>query len=132
MWLVGSEPSMPPFYRVEFARRSNYDEESKTNISKTGDEIAQPSKEDGATKSTKANSADKETHRQEEMIQNLGRLLIFFGLLIVIIGVAWLLAISTPWPGTLPGDIVIERLLLNETILNSSFRLLCAFKLACC
>ncbi len=43
------------------------------------------------------------------MMQHPGWLLILVGLLIVITGVAWLLAPSFPWLGRLPGDIVIER-----------------------
>ncbi len=38
-----------------------------------------------------------------------GWTIIFVGLLIVGIGVAWLLGPSIPWLGRLPGDIVIER-----------------------
>jgi hypothetical protein len=35
--------------------------------------------------------------------------LIVIGVLIALIGLAWLLAPSIPWLGKLPGDIVIER-----------------------
>jgi H+/Cl- antiporter ClcA len=36
-------------------------------------------------------------------------ILIIVGLLIAGIGAAWLIALSVPWLGRLPGDIVIER-----------------------
>jgi hypothetical protein len=43
------------------------------------------------------------------MAQNLGRGLIFIGLLLIVIGGLFLLAGKIPWLGRLPGDIVIER-----------------------
>jgi hypothetical protein len=42
-------------------------------------------------------------------MQHSGWILIGLGLLICGIGIAWLLALSTPWLGRLPGDIRIER-----------------------
>jgi hypothetical protein len=35
--------------------------------------------------------------------------LIIFGLVIALVGLAWLFAPSIPWLGKLPGDIVIDR-----------------------
>lgn len=42
-------------------------------------------------------------------MQHPGWLLILLGLILAGIGVVWLVAPSIPWPGRLPGDIVIER-----------------------
>jgi H+/Cl- antiporter ClcA len=39
----------------------------------------------------------------------LGRVLIYLGLIIVVFGVAILLAGKIPWLGNLPGDISIQR-----------------------
>jgi uncharacterized protein HemY len=41
--------------------------------------------------------------------QSLGKILIIFGLFIVILGLLFLLGGKIPWIGRLPGDIVIER-----------------------
>lgn len=38
-----------------------------------------------------------------------GWTLVVVGVLIAVIGLAWMLAPSIPWLGRLPGDIVIER-----------------------
>jgi hypothetical protein len=43
------------------------------------------------------------------MAQELGRGLIFIGVLLIVIGGLFLLAGKTTWLGRLPGDIVIER-----------------------
>lgn len=43
------------------------------------------------------------------MTQHPGWLLIGLGMVIVVVGVAWLLVPSIPWLGKLPGDIRIER-----------------------
>jgi hypothetical protein len=40
---------------------------------------------------------------------DLGRTLIFFGLLLVIVGVVISFAGKIPWFGNLPGDIVVRR-----------------------
>jgi hypothetical protein len=40
---------------------------------------------------------------------DLGRTLIFFGLLLVIVGVVVSFAGKIPWFGNLPGDIVVRR-----------------------
>ncbi|MBI3965763.1 MAG: DUF2905 domain-containing protein [Chloroflexi bacterium] len=42
-------------------------------------------------------------------MENLGRALIGFGLVMVILGVVFLFAGRIPWLGRLPGDIVIQR-----------------------
>jgi len=42
-------------------------------------------------------------------IEQIGRLLIFFGIILVIIGALFLLFGKIPWLGRLPGDIVIQR-----------------------
>lgn len=42
-------------------------------------------------------------------MQHSGWLLIIVGVLIAVIGGAWLLSPSIPWLGKLPGDIAIER-----------------------
>jgi hypothetical protein len=39
----------------------------------------------------------------------LGKALIYFGLLLVVVGVIFLLANKLPWLGHLPGDISVER-----------------------
>ena len=39
----------------------------------------------------------------------LGRLLVIFGLLLVVIGAIFIFAPKIPWIGRLPGDIVIRR-----------------------
>lgn len=39
----------------------------------------------------------------------MGKILIFFGVLLVVIGLLWTYQISIPWLGKLPGDIWIER-----------------------
>jgi len=41
--------------------------------------------------------------------QLLGKILIIFGLFIVIIGILLLLGGKIPWIGRLPGDIIIEK-----------------------
>jgi DUF2905 family protein len=38
-----------------------------------------------------------------------GKALIYFGLLLVVVGVIFLLANKLPWLGHLPGDISVER-----------------------
>lgn len=43
------------------------------------------------------------------MAQELGRGLILFGILLIVIGGLFLLAGKVSWLGWLPGDIVIER-----------------------
>ncbi len=40
---------------------------------------------------------------------DLGRILIFLGLLLVVIGVAFSFAGKIPWFGNLPGDIIVRR-----------------------
>jgi hypothetical protein len=40
---------------------------------------------------------------------DIGRFLIYVGLLLVVVGVVLLLAPKIPWLGKLPGDIVIKR-----------------------
>lgn len=42
-------------------------------------------------------------------LNGLGKILIFFGGLMALIGVLILLLGKTPWLGRLPGDILIER-----------------------
>lgn len=39
----------------------------------------------------------------------LGKILIFFGLLLVLLGLVFSLAGKLPWLGNLPGDITIQR-----------------------
>ena len=39
----------------------------------------------------------------------IGRILIYFGLLLVVLGVIFSLIGKIPWLGHLPGDIIIER-----------------------
>jgi len=39
----------------------------------------------------------------------IGRILIYFGLLLVVLGVIFSLVGKLPWLGQLPGDITIER-----------------------
>jgi hypothetical protein len=38
-----------------------------------------------------------------------GWILVFIGMLVVIVGLAWLFGPAIPWLGRLPGDIAIER-----------------------
>lgn len=40
---------------------------------------------------------------------DLGKILIFFGLLLVVLGLVFSLAGKLPWLGNLPGDITIQR-----------------------
>jgi hypothetical protein len=40
---------------------------------------------------------------------DLGKALIFFGILLVVFGVIFLLGGKIPWLGNLPGDITIQR-----------------------
>lgn len=42
-------------------------------------------------------------------MSDLGRLLVVFGVVIALVGVALMLAGRVPWLGRLPGDIHIER-----------------------
>jgi len=42
-------------------------------------------------------------------VQDLGRLLIGLGLLVVLVGVLLLVGGRVPWLGRLPGDIVVRR-----------------------
>jgi hypothetical protein len=42
-------------------------------------------------------------------MQHLAWTLVIVGVLIAVIGLVWLVALSIPWLGKLPGDIVIER-----------------------
>jgi hypothetical protein len=42
-------------------------------------------------------------------LNNLGKLLIFFGVFLVILGAAFILAGKIPWLGRLPEDIYIQR-----------------------
>ena len=42
-------------------------------------------------------------------MQHPGWVLIVVGIVIALIGLAWLVAPSIPWLGKLPGDIVVER-----------------------
>lgn len=39
----------------------------------------------------------------------LGKILIFFGLLLVVLGLVFSLAGKLPWLGNLPGDLTIQR-----------------------
>jgi hypothetical protein len=43
------------------------------------------------------------------MSQELGRGLIFFGVILIIVGGLFLFAGKIPWLGRLPGDILVER-----------------------
>jgi hypothetical protein len=43
------------------------------------------------------------------MMPGLGRLLIIFGLVLIVVGAALLLAPKLPWLGRLPGDFRLER-----------------------
>lgn len=43
------------------------------------------------------------------MTQELGRLLVVFGIILVVLGGLFMLGGKLPWLGRLPGDIVIER-----------------------
>ena len=40
---------------------------------------------------------------------DLGKILIFFGLLLVVVGVIFSIGGKIPWLGNLPGDITIQR-----------------------
>lgn len=42
-------------------------------------------------------------------MQHPAWLLIITGVLMALIGLGWLLALSIPWLGRLPGDVVVER-----------------------
>lgn len=42
-------------------------------------------------------------------VESLGRLLIYIGIIIVVIGAFFLLMAKLPWFGRLPGDIVYRR-----------------------
>ena len=42
-------------------------------------------------------------------MSDLARMLIVFGVILVVVGLALLLAPKIPWLGRLPGDIVIKR-----------------------
>ena len=42
-------------------------------------------------------------------LNDLGKLLIFFGVFLVILGAAFILTGKIPWLGRLPGDIYIQR-----------------------
>ncbi len=42
-------------------------------------------------------------------IESLGRMLIFFGVVAIVIGAVFVLFGKVPWIGRLPGDIVIRR-----------------------
>lgn len=42
-------------------------------------------------------------------LQPLGRILIAFGVVLILVGVAVLLAPKFPWLGRLPGDVLIQR-----------------------
>jgi hypothetical protein len=46
---------------------------------------------------------------EERIMGDLGRTLIIFGLLLVIVGVVISFAGKIPWLGNLPGDIVVRR-----------------------
>jgi uncharacterized protein HemY len=43
------------------------------------------------------------------MMESLGKLLIFFGIVLVVLGVILTVGLKIPWLGHLPGDIHIER-----------------------
>jgi hypothetical protein len=43
------------------------------------------------------------------MVQELGRVLILFGIVFIVIGGLFLFAGKIPWLGRLPGDILVER-----------------------
>ena len=43
------------------------------------------------------------------MMQVMGKYLIFFGILLIVLGGIFLLAGKIPWLGKLPGDILIKR-----------------------
>ena len=43
------------------------------------------------------------------MPQEIGKLLLIFGVILVIVGGLFMMAGKIPWLGRLPGDIVIER-----------------------
>ncbi len=42
-------------------------------------------------------------------MESLGKLLIFFGIVLVVLGVILTVGLKIPWLGHLPGDIHIER-----------------------
>lgn len=42
-------------------------------------------------------------------MESLGRLLIFFGILLVVLGLIFSVGVKIPWLGQLPGDIYIQR-----------------------
>jgi uncharacterized protein HemY len=42
-------------------------------------------------------------------MSDLGKMLIFFGLLLVVLGLVFSLVGKLPWIGNLPGDIIIQR-----------------------
>jgi len=42
-------------------------------------------------------------------MSDLGKMLIFFGLLLLVLGLAFSLVGKLPWIGNLPGDITIQR-----------------------
>ena len=97
------------FYRLcaaagRIGMEVNHVEKPAQRAKKTSDQVRQP-----AEKNAEAKSAGEEADRKEELSQHPAWLLIAFGLLIVGIGVAWLLAPSISWLGKLPGDISIER-----------------------
>jgi hypothetical protein len=43
------------------------------------------------------------------MVRELGRVLILFGIVFIVIGGLFLFAGKIPWLGRLPGDILVER-----------------------
>ena len=43
------------------------------------------------------------------MPQDLGRLLVVFGIILVVLGGLFMLGGKLPWLGRLPGDIIVER-----------------------
>jgi len=47
----------------------------------------------------------------------LGKTLLFFGVALIILGGVFLLAGKLPFPGRLPGDIIIQRKILSFTSL---------------
>lgn len=43
------------------------------------------------------------------MLVNLGKLLLFLGLALLVLGLIFILGAKVPWLGKLPGDIYIQR-----------------------
>jgi Protein of unknown function (DUF2905) len=43
------------------------------------------------------------------MVEPFGKILIYIGILLVVVGVIFLFGAKLPWLGRLPGDLIIER-----------------------